>query len=91
MPETVPERHYRDRIQSVRQLVSQLEVEAKERVLGRWVVASPQEMAKAKAAIARGETQDADEGFAEIAGTVVATWRKSIEEYKGSRERPVGK
>jgi hypothetical protein len=189
MPETVPERHYRDRVQSVRQLVSRLEsdhatlswqdyedlvavcvelsasaadlmekayhrifkeanltvawlherrrvleelsddyvqlaesvqtlapqagkttafprvedlrirlengiravIEAKQRVLGQWLVTGPQEMAAAKAAIARGEVQDADEAFAEIAGTDVESWRKSVEEYKQSRERPAEK
>jgi hypothetical protein len=51
-------------------------------VLERWPVGSPEERAEAKAAIVRGETLDADEAFAEIAGTDVETWRKNIDEYK---------
>jgi hypothetical protein len=66
-------------------------VEAKQDVLSRWPVAGPEETAAVKAAIVRGETVDADEAFAEIAGTDVDTWRKNVEEYQRRRERPAGK
>ncbi len=56
--------------------------EAKRSVLERWPIGSPEEMIEAKAAIARGETIGAEEAFAEIAGTDVKTWRKSVEEYQ---------
>jgi hypothetical protein len=64
--------------------------EVKRSLLERWPVGSPQEIAEAKAAIARGETLDADESFAEIAGVDVEKWRQSVEEYKGRRQRSTG-
>jgi hypothetical protein len=64
--------------------------EAKRTILERWPVGSPQEIAEAKAAIERGETLDADEAFAEIAGVDVGGWRKSVEEYKARQQRSMG-
>src|ERR1051325_7372537 len=56
--------------------------DAKKSVLTRWLIGSPEEMAESMAAIARGETIDIAESFAEIAGTDVETWRKTVEDYK---------
>lgn len=56
--------------------------ETKQKILKQWLIGSPEEMAEARAAIARGETEDIEEVFAEIAGMDVATWRKSVEEHK---------
>jgi len=55
--------------------------EARRSVLERWPVGSLAESAEADAAIAQGETIDIDEAFAQIAGTDVATWRRSFQEY----------
>jgi hypothetical protein len=55
--------------------------EARRTVLEDWLVGGPQEMAEARAAIARGESLDADVAFAEIAGMDVETWLQSVEEY----------
>jgi hypothetical protein len=63
--------------------------EAKRTVLEDWLVGDPQEMAEARAAIARGESLDADAAFAEIAGTDVERWRRSIEDYKRNQSRSI--
>jgi hypothetical protein len=56
--------------------------QAKQNILNRWLVGSPEETAEARIAIAQGDTEDADEAFAEIAGVDVKTWREGIAEYK---------
>ncbi len=54
-------------------------VDAKQRVLARWPVGSPQEIAKAGARGRPEDYLDVDEAFAQIAGVDVETWRQRIE------------
>jgi hypothetical protein len=48
----------------------------------RFPVATEEEAAEDRAAIARGEYQDAEEAFARIAGVDVATWRQRVAEHE---------
>jgi hypothetical protein len=60
--------------------------EAKQSVLERWPVGSDDQIAAARASVARGEGLDVDEAFAQIARVDVETWRQQLEECK--RHRP---
>jgi hypothetical protein len=54
-------------------------VDAKQRLLERWLVGSPEEMAKARAGGRPEDYLDVDEAFAQIAGVDVETWRQRLE------------
>jgi hypothetical protein len=54
-------------------------VNAKQRLLERWPVGSPQEVAEARSAAQTEDYLDADEAFAQIAGVDVETWRRRVE------------
>jgi len=58
-------------------------VEAKQRVLERWPVGSPQEIAEARAGGRPEDYLDVDEAFAQIAGIDLETWRKRVEKRSG--------
>jgi hypothetical protein len=55
--------------------------EARQDVLRHWPVGGDEDLTEGRAAAARGEGLDADEAFAQIAGTDVPGWRKRIDEY----------
>jgi hypothetical protein len=51
----------------------------------RFPVTREEEAAEDRAAIARGEYQDAEEAFARVAGVDVDTWRRQLAEYERGR------
>ncbi len=62
------------------------QIEAQEEALFRhWELPSQQAAAEALAAHARGETLEAADAFAEIAGTTREQWLEKVETYKRSR------
>jgi hypothetical protein len=56
--------------------------EAREHLIQRWPVRSPDELAEARRQIERGEGVDAETAFARIAGVDVETWQRRVEEHK---------
>ncbi|HYT90826.1 MAG TPA: hypothetical protein VEL76_19105 [Gemmataceae bacterium] len=54
-------------------------VDAKQSVLERWPVGSPQEIAEVRAGNRPEDYLDVDEAFAQIAGVDVDTWRQRVE------------
>jgi len=52
---------------------------AKQRVLERWPVGSPEQVAQARKAGQPEDYLDLHEAFAQIAGVDVATWRQRVE------------
>jgi hypothetical protein len=70
--------HGNDLVCRLEQEVQRLVV-AKQRMLERWPVGSPEEIAKARAGGRPEDYLDVDDAFAQIAGVDVETWRQRLE------------
>jgi hypothetical protein len=73
-----------DRAEEFERAVRELE-ELDEQLRQQFPVATDEEATEDRAAIARGDYQDADEAFARASGVDVDTWRKRMAEYERGR------